>query len=425
MTSMAFWTILVGILASVGCALVGCFLVLRRMSLLGDAISHAVLPGIAIGFLLSGKISGPAIVLGAMMMGLLTAYLTQALSKAVQVAEDASLGVVFTSLFALGVVLISVKTRNVDLDAGCVLYGLIEFTPYDVSEYFGVSIPNAVVSLGGMLLLILLSLTLFWKELKLAAFDPELATSLGFSANKLHYFLMALTAGITVAAFEAVGSILVVAMLIVPAATAQLLTDRLKTMLVLASLIGTMATVLGYALAVYWNTSVAGMMAISGGGLFLTALFFAPQYGIAAKILKQWQWSLRILREDILGTLYRAQEAATASLPASVLLPRQTSFMRSIGLRSLLRRDLIQMEGHQVALTQTGTERAKQLIRAHRLWETYLQQNVALPADHLHAPAEKMEHYVGPALLESLATDLHEPAKDPHGRVIPSGQGHQ
>ncbi len=389
------------------------------MSLLGDAISHAVLPGIALGFLLSGKISGPAIVMGAMVMGILTAYLTQALSRAVNVAEDASLGVVFTTLFALGVVLISVKARNVDLDPGCVLYGLIEFTPFDTTSIMGCKIPVAVLTLAGTLLFILLAIILCWKELKLASFDPELSTSLGYSASLLHYFLMALTAGVTVAAFEAVGSILVVAMLIVPAATAQLLTDRLRTMLMVASLLATLSAILGYLGAVYWNTSVAGMMAVSSGMLFLTALMLAPQYGLVARLLKQLKLALRILREDVLGTLYRNQERQGVALTEASLLPNRSTILRWMTLNTLFRKQLIDRQQDTVSLTKAGKERAIQLIRAHRLWETYLQQNVALPADHLHAPAEKMEHYVGPVLLDILAKDLHEPAQDPHGRKIP------
>ncbi len=419
MNTIAIWTVLVGILAGIGCSLVGCFLVLRKMSLLGDAISHAVLPGIALGFLLSGKISGPAIVMGAMVMGILTAYLTQALSRAVNVAEDASLGVVFTTLFALGVVLISVKARNVDLDPGCVLYGLIEFTPFDTTSIMGCKIPVAVLTLAGTLLFILLAIILCWKELKLASFDPELSTSLGYSASLLHYFLMALTAGVTVAAFEAVGSILVVAMLIVPAATAQLLTDRLRTMLMVASLLATLSAILGYLGAVYWNTSVAGMMAVSSCMLFLTALMLAPQYGLVARLLKQLKLALRILREDVLGTLYRNQERQGVALTEASLLPNRSTILRWMTLNTLFRKQLIDRQQDTVSLTKAGKERAIQLIRAHRLWETYLQQNVALPADHLHAPAEKMEHYVGPVLLDILAKDLHEPAQDPHGRKIP------
>ncbi|HQR08498.1 MAG TPA: metal ABC transporter permease [Gemmatales bacterium] len=417
---IAFWTILVGILAGVSCSLVGCYLVLRKMSLLGDAISHAVLPGIALGFLLSGKISGPAIVMGAMVMGLLTAYLTQALSKAVKVPEDASLGVVFTTLFALGVVLISVKARNVDLDPGCVLYGLIEFTPFDTTSVFRWEIPQAALTLGATTLFVLVAIILCWKELKLASFDPELSTSLGYPASLLHYFLMALTAGVTVAAFEAVGSILVVAMLIVPAATAQLLTDRLRTMLLVASLLATASAILGYWGGERWNTSVAGMMAVSAGGLFFIALMLAPKYGLVAKLVKQLGLTFRILREDVLGTLYRNQERHGIGLSGADLLPGQLTMVRWMTLKSLVRRQLVNSDQGTVSLTKAGQDRALQLVRAHRLWETYLQQNVALPADHLHAPAEKMEHYVGPVLLDSIAEDLHQPAQDPHGREIPA-----
>lgn len=419
MNMIAFWTILVGILAGVSCSLVGCFLVLRKMSLLGDAISHAVLPGIALGFLLSGKISGPAIVVGAMVMGLLTAYLTQVLSNAVKVQEDASLGVVFTTLFALGVVLISVKARNVDLDPGCVLYGLIEFTPFDLTSIFGWEIPQAAMTLGVTTLFVLLVIILCWKELKLASFDPELSTSLGYPASLLHYLLMALTAGVTVASFEAVGSILVVAMLIVPAATAQLLTDRLKTMLLAASLVATVAAILGYWGGEWWNSSVAGMMAVSAGVLFFLALMLAPKYGLLARLIKQLGLTFRILREDVLGTLYRNQERHGLGLKGADLLPGKSSMLRWMTLRALLSRQLVKLDQGLVSLTTSGQDRALQLVRAHRLWETYLQQNIALPSDHLHAPAEKMEHYVGPVLLDTLAQDLRQPAHDPHGREIP------
>lgn len=419
MTSFDVWTIVVAILASVGCSLVGCFLVLKRMSLLGDAISHAVLPGIAFGFLLSGKITGMEIVLGAMAMGMLTTFLTQLLSKAVKVPEDASLGVVFTSLFALGVVLISVKARSVDLDPGCVLYGLIEMTPFDETDLFGWLVPTAVVTLGTTLCLVGASLFLLWKEFKLAAFNPELATSLGFSSSLLHYLLMALTAGVTVAAFEAVGSILVVAMLIVPAATAQLLTDRLRTMVLLASLLATLSSIVGYYAAMYWNTSVAGMMAVSIGCIFLLTLFMAPRYGLLSRALRQLRLGWRITSEDVLGTLFRAEESSGQGLSAKKLIPTRSQWYRSVILRYLRFHGLITRSQSNLSLTESGREKAIQLIRAHRLWEAYLQKNVELPADHLHAPAEKIEHYMGPELLERLASDLDHPVRDPHGREIP------
>lgn len=417
MGSLSLWVILVGILASVGCSLVGCFLVLRRMSLLGDAISHAVLPGIAVGFIFSGSIHGAGIFLGALATGMLTAYLTQTLSRAVKVAEDASLGVVFTSLFALGVVLMH---QQVDLDPGCVLYGEIQYTDLQKVPFLGMNIPEPVIQLSGMLIVVLVIIFALWKEWKLASFDPELATALGFRANLLHYILMAITAGMTVAAFRSVGSILVVAMLIVPAATAQLLTHRLSTTLVVASLLGSFASVSGYALAVYWNTSVAGMMAVATGALFLLTFLLAPQHGIVAKLLKQLRLSLRISREDILGELYRLHEQGDDAVPRTSVASI-VGLKPLISLRQLISQQYVEASGNTLRLTPLGSAQAQKLVRAHRLWETFLDKNVALPSDHLHAPAHKMEHYVGPDLMEDLAKDLDQPQADPHGRTIPSG----
>lgn len=419
MTSIALWTILVGILASINCSLVGCFLVLRKMSLLGDAISHAVLPGIAMGFMLSGKITGPAIVLGAMGMGILTAILTDWLSRYARVPEDAGMGVVFTSLFALGVILINIAAKNVDLDAGCVLYGQIEFTPSKTVSLAGWEIPEAVATLGLTLVVVIAVFVAFWKELKLSAFDPELADTLGFSSQILHLLLMTITAAVTVAAFESVGSILVVAMLIVPAATALLLTNRLFKMLVISAGTGVASSILGYSLADYWNTSVAGMMAVCAGFLFTGAVFLSPSQGIIVRMIKQLRLSLRVMREDVLGALYRAREDSNAGLPQQMLLTNKAGWLRQYTLAMMKRRKQIEVVDGKIQLTQLGLQKAEQIIRTHRIWESYLQHNVALPADHLHQPAETIEHYVGPELLESLSADLNQPAADPHGKSIP------
>jgi manganese/zinc/iron transport system permease protein len=423
MTATDLWTILVAMLANVSCAVVGCYLVLRRMSLLGDAISHAVLPGIALAFLLTGQITGPAIVLGAMAVGVLTALLTQVISQAAKVPEDASLGVVFTALFALGVVLISVASsaKHVDLDPGCVLYGLIEAAPLDVTTLAGLLVPRSLITLVFALALVAVVLALFWKEFKLATFDPALATALGFSALLMHYLMMALVAAVTVAAFEAVGSILVVAMLIVPAATALLLTDRYGMMFVWTIVAAALSAVSGYYGALALNTSVAGMMAVCAGALFVVALLLAPRHGLAARVIRQLRLALRIIREDILGFLYRAEEArgSAAGLPESGRFPAHSTPLSRLALWQLFRRGMLEPSTGGYQLTQSGRRYAAQLVRAHRLWETFLEQNVALPPDHLHAAAEKMEHYVGPNLLHTLAQETHEPVLDPHGRVIP------
>jgi manganese/zinc/iron transport system permease protein len=427
-TMLDYWTILVGIACNLACALLGCFLLLRRMSMLGDAISHAVLPGIALAFLFTGQINGLPIIVGAMALGVLTTFLTQTLHTYGHVPEDSSMGAVFTSLFAAGVILINWAARisRVDLDPGCVLYGLLEFTPLDTVNWFGLEVPRALETLLAVLAGTLVFILLFWKELKVASFDPALATAMGFSATLVHYLLMAMVAGVTVASFEAVGAILVVAMLIVPAACAHLLTDRLVWMLVWASVVAVLSAVLGYRFAMMLETQVAPMMAVVAGGLFVLAVFLAPRHGLLSKVLRNWRLTLRIASEDLVGLLYRREEewqrhaSPAAAVPLDEVRRAVPGWTGWLARRLLARRGRIQiLPGNALRLTDAGRLQAEAVVRAHRLWETYLGENLELPLDHLHEPAHRMEHYIGPALESALAEQLGQPQHDPHGRAIP------
>lgn len=415
------WTIILGMLASVPCSVLGCYLVLRRLSLLGDAISHAILPGIAFGFLLSGQLIGPAIVVGAMVVGVLTAVFTKMLSKLGNVPEDASLGVVFTSLFAAGVLVISVAARDVDLDPGCVLYGLIELAPLDSVPMAGMEVPR---SLGSLVLVAAITVgfvALLWKELLLVAFDEGLAKAVGINAVVIHYALMAMVAGATVAAFEAVGSILVVAMLIVPAATAHLLTDRLSRMMFVAAGVAVLSSSLGYSGAVISNSSVAGMMAVVSGTLFALAVVLSPGQGMLGRVIARLGLTLRIAREDLLATLYRQEEGDSGRVEAARRVSsRADRLVASIALGQLRRwGDVRVSPDASIELTDHGRAEARELVRSHRLWESYLNSHFDLPADHLHDPAERIEHFIGPGLRSELADLLDEPEADPHGRTIP------
>ena len=278
--SADLWIMLTGALAGGACALVGTFLVLRRMSMLGDAISHAVLPGIAIAFLLSGSRSSIPMILGAAAFGLFTSFLVEKLHRRGRLQQDASIGVTFTWLFAIGVIMISRFAGEVDLDQDCVLYGEIAFVPIDTILVGGFEVPEAVLTLGGIFLANLLFVLIARKELTVTSFDPALATSLGISATLWHYSLMGMVSLTTVGAFWSVGAILVVAMLIVPAASAWLLTDRLGVMLWLSVLIATISSVLGYGLATLIDGSIAGGMAVVSGVIFAFILFFSPLHGI-------------------------------------------------------------------------------------------------------------------------------------------------
>ncbi len=277
--SDAFWIIITGSLVAVTSGLLGCFLILRRMAMVGDAISHAVLPGIALAFLISGTRSSIPMLIGAAAFGMICTVLIETFHKKAKLQEDASIGISFTWLFAIGVILITYFADKVDLDQECVLYGEISFVSFETWH----NIPTAVWLLGGMFLLIITFLIAGYKGLYLTTFDPDYAATLGISVALWHYLLMGAVSFTTVVSFESVGAILVVAFLIVPGATAYLLTHSLKRMLFLAAIIGIIASISGYYLAVLLNASVAGAMTTVLGIIFLVVFVFSPQQGFFKK----------------------------------------------------------------------------------------------------------------------------------------------
>jgi manganese/zinc/iron transport system permease protein len=270
----AFWIITTGALVALSCGLLGAFLILRQMAMVGDAISHAVLPGIVIAFLWSGSRESLPMLIGAAAVGVLATVLIEWLHRVGRMASDASIGLSYTTLFAIGIILISVFARQVDLDQDCVLYGEIAYVPLDlwITENGRLLGPRAVWILGGALLLILAFIGWGYKGLQLTTFDPAYAATLGISTAFWHYALMGTVSLATVVSFESVGAILVVAFLIVPPASAYLLTNRLPVMLGLTALFGILSAVLGYVMAAATNGSVAGAMAVAAGIWFLVAL---------------------------------------------------------------------------------------------------------------------------------------------------------
>jgi ABC-type Mn2+/Zn2+ transport system permease subunit len=417
--------ILVGALTNVACALVGCFLVLRRMSLMGDAISHAVLPGLVLAFVFSGSMNILPLFLGAAAVGLLTTFLTQTLHQYGRVPTDASMGVVFTSLFALGVVLLKRYVSGVHFDVACVYEGSLSQAALDTFQFGGWELPRQLRTVLPVTILNLAVIVALWKEFKISSFDAELSSAMGFSATALHYLLMAMVAVTTVASFEAVGSILVVAMLIVPAATAQLLCDRLGRMVTVACGLAILSAVWGYWLAARWNVAPAGAMSLVAGAMYAATVVFAPQSGIVSTIIRNLQTTLRILREDLLLMLYRVEEIdATKRLrPGEAVAAVGGGWLARWALAMLRHRGRIELRDGRLHMTDDGRWRAARLVRGHRLWEAYLVKHLGLPLDHVHAPADRVEHFIQQPLREELQKDLEGALEDPHGRAIPnSGQ---
>lgn len=284
--SYAGWIILTASLVGVSCGLIGALLILRRMAMMADAISHTVLLGIVIAFLITRELSGIHMLIGAIAAGLLTAILVQWFHS-LGVQQEASIGVVFTSLFAIGVVLIATKVGNAHLDVKHTLMGEITFIPWEkISLPWIGDIPEAVFILSIVLIVVLIAVIGFFKEWKLTSFDPALAASIGLPVVLMHYVFMGLVSVTTVAAFDAVGAIMVVAMLITPAAAAYLWTDRLGIMMILSGVFGIIAAISGYYIAVWLDTSISGSMAFSTGLVFMISFLASPKHGIVARWMK-------------------------------------------------------------------------------------------------------------------------------------------
>ncbi|NBG65642.1 metal ABC transporter permease [Acidiluteibacter ferrifornacis] len=270
----SFWIILTGTLIAISCSLLGCYLILRKMAMVGDAISHAVLPGIVLAFLFSGSRETIPMLIGAACLGVLTTVIIELFHRKARLQSDAAIGITFTWLFAIGIILISFFADNIDLDQDCVLYGEIAMVPLDIFYLAsGVSLGPRPVWIGGVTLILIVTFIIWgYKGLFITSFNEEYAKAIGISAAFWHYALMSSVSLTTVVAFESVGAILVVAFLIVPAATAYLIVDDLKKMLLLSALFGTLSAISGYYLAYTMDGSIAGAMATMTG-IFFTIVF--------------------------------------------------------------------------------------------------------------------------------------------------------
>lgn len=277
-------------IVAMACAIPGVFLVLRRMALVSDAISHSILLGIVIGFFITQNLQSPLLILLAALTGVLTVILVEIIQKTGLVKEDTAIGLVFPALFSIGVILIAKNANDVHLDIDAVLLGELAFAPFDRLTLGGMDAgPKALWVMGSILLLTLLLLFLFFKELKVTTFDAGLASALGFSPLLMHYGLMSVSSITIVGAFDAVGAILVVALMIAPAAAAYLLTNDLKRMILLSMGFGVLSAVIGYWTAHFLDASIAGSMTSVLGLIFFVVYLFAPDKGLIAVLYRQKQ----------------------------------------------------------------------------------------------------------------------------------------
>ena len=362
--------ILTGALVGAAASLVGTFLVLRRSAMLSDAISHSIVFGIVVVWLLTRQQSGPIQLVGAALTGLLTVFLTELLVNSRKVKNDAAIGLVFPVLFAVGVLLLNLYARDVHIDTHTVLLGEIGFVWLDTMTIGGIEVPQAVVWMGAVTLVNALFVLLLFKELKLATFDPQLAQALGFAPTLLFYGLLGLTSVTAVAAFDAVGAVMFIAFVIIPPAAAYLLTDRLVIMLALAIAIAFAASVSGYGLAIAADVSIGGMMAVMTGVFLGLAFTFGPRYGLVAQSLRAWRQrygdELRALVVHLYdhesGPFQDEENVASALEHHLQWSPRKASAVLERGLAD----GVVLREGRALHLTTKGRSLARELAEPWR-----------------------------------------------------------
>ncbi len=356
--------ILTGILVGLCSATLGTFLVLRGTAMMTDAISHAIVLGIVLVWMATGQTTGPLQLLGAGLAGVATVTLAQGLTRAKLVRIDAAIGLVFSAFFALGVLLINLNARNLHLDVDAVLLGEIGFVWLDTVTVAEVAIPRAVLVLAGVLALNLTFVLVLWKELKLSTFDPALAAALGFAPALVNLALVGLTSVTAVAAFDAVGVVLFMAFVIVPPATAFLLVRQLWAIMAVALVIAAVSAPLGYALAVAWDVSIGGMMALVTGGFFALAFALGPREGVLARARQG-----RLLRLDrdasTLVAHLSSHDDGTAATAADLRadLHWSTARVRQATLRAL-DRGLVARAGNALVVQPKGLAEAQARLEA-------------------------------------------------------------
>ena len=411
-------SVLAAVLVGVACGLLGSFITLRRMALFGDMLGHAVLPGVAVGFIAAGSKSTPALLVGALGAGLLAAALTRSIRGWSRVKEDAALGISLTLFYAIGVWLLFWITRS---DMSAESSGLDQYLFGNAA----VINPPDLWILAVAALIVVLAVWGGFKELLASSFDPAFSASVGLPRRAIDAVLLVLLTLVIVVSIEILGVVLVGAMLTIPPATAYLLTERLQRMCVLSALLG--------AVAGFGGTFVSRVLGVGVGPAIVTLAFaflvvvfvVSPRHGVLDRFLAHRGLVLRTARENLLAAVFRAREKdgiAGLELPLERIATERREPIQAT--RALAVKLGGSGWGHlrddTVVLTPEGEQRAREIVRTHRLWELFLSREASLPSDHVHPDAEEIEHYLSEEALEELERLLEHPRTDPHGREIPA-----
>lgn len=391
------------------CGILGCFIVLRNMSLIGDALSHAILPGIFFSFLLFGY-STIGFFLGSAVAGLVTALAISWIQQNVDTKNDAAIGIIFTAMFSIGVIGISwiSHKEGVHLDLDHFLFGNV----------LGVDTEDLILT-SVVALYTVVSIILFYRYLFITTFQPTIAQTMGISTKLIHYFLMSLLSFAIVASLRTVGVILVVAMLITPASTALLLSNNLKRVIVYSGIIGVLSSVTGFLLAVLFNTTPGPAMTLTATLFYFLAVLFSPEKGLIYKMNLRRTERARIIREDILRQVIKKPLADGMNIHEIAKNLKLSLKLVSNFAKKMSRSSLLSNNKDHLILTKDGVRKAEKLVRAHRLWESYQVQQMGLDSSQIHDEADKLEHFLSEELVDEIDQELGYPTKDPHDSPIP------
>jgi manganese/iron transport system permease protein/iron/zinc/copper transport system permease protein len=405
-----------GTLVAIVCSVIGCFIILRRMSFLADAIAHSMFSGVIAGYLLTKMVLGgdaplAAMLIGALLAGIATVALVGFVTRFSRIKQDTAIGIMYTGIFALGAFVISLDyfSRLIHIDIYHYVVGNVLTVP-DEQLWLLAIVTSVVVGV----------VILFFRPLQLTSFDPVMAASIGIPVLAVEYLLTVCTSLVVVSGVQIVGVILVVALIISPAATAYLLTDRLSRMIWTAVGVAALGFWGGFALAIYSGGSPGPAVVVVMTVFFLLALAFAPRYGLLADWIRKSSSVPQEIMEDVLGSVLRSpgERVAITNIETNVTSPNM-KIRRAINM--LARQDLLEIDDDHVTLTNDGRIEANRLVRAHRLWETYLEQTGMSPVE-LHEKAHQLEHISDRATVDYLDDKLGHPIADPHGSEIPVDQ---
>ncbi len=379
------------------------------MSLIGDALSHAILPGVVLGFVVAGY-SLLGFFTGAVIAGLFAAVVITWIQEKVKTKNDAAIGIVFTAMFSIGVMAISRISRNdgVHLDLKDFLFGNV----------LGVS-DNDLWLTFGITIYVILSIIVFYRYLFATTFQAVIAETIGISVQTVHYYLMLLLSFAVVASLKTVGVILVVAMLITPAATALLLSDKLQRVIIIAGFVGLLSAIFGLILAIQLKTTPGPAMAVVATFIYILAVLFSPKKGLLFKSITKRQTQQKIQLEDTLKQTLKLHERQALTFSSLTQRLGWKEGKVKYFLAKLDRKGLVNFNKNKLAITGKGIEQANKLVRAHRLWETYLVTQMGLNSEQIHEEAERYEHILTEELVDDLEHRLGYPALDPHGSPIP------